>query len=213
MMNFQTIIKQLSFPVFESNSLFTHANKRQQVQRQLSEWTRQGKIMPLRRGLYTVAEPYQFTQLHPFVIANHLVRDSYVSLQMALSYYGLIPDHVAVITNVTSGRSNGWENHYGRFEYHHIQPSFFTGAHLWQLTATQSAWIATPEKALLDLIYLTPGGDSSDYLHALRLQNLDQFDLQAFYQWVKLLDKPKLHRAVSIIEELMRTEAQEYQLL
>jgi hypothetical protein len=68
----------------------------------------------------------------------------------------------------------------------------------------QRALIAEPEKALLDLVYLTPGGDSVDYLRALRLQNLDRLDRDALGRAGRGFTKPKLTRAASVIEQLMQ---------
>ena len=45
--------------------------------------------------------------------------------------------------------------------------------HLAEVSPGQRASIATPEKALLDLVYLHPGGDNPAYLRELRLQNLE----------------------------------------
>lgn len=165
-----------NLPLFESSHLFAGANSPQQVQRQLADWARAGKVVQLRRGLYTIAPPYRSEQPHSYVIANHLVNGSYVSLHTVLSHYDLIPEHVAVVTSVTTGRPGTWQNPYGHFSYQHIQRALFFGFEYRQVTQTQWAYMATPEKALLDLIYLTPDADGDGYLRALRLQNLDQLD-------------------------------------
>jgi hypothetical protein len=70
----------------------------------------------------------------------------------------------------------------------------------------QQAFIATPEKALLDLVYLEPGVDSSDYLGELRLENLDRLDWEVLERLVNLLGKPKLTRAVAEIRQLASQE-------
>jgi len=71
--------------------------------------------------------------------------------------------------------------------------------------------VATPEKALLDLIYLTPGGDRRTYLRELRLQNLDALDSQALQRLAARSGKPKLHRALRRLSEICREE--EYRTL
>jgi hypothetical protein len=87
-------------PLFETPLFLAGDVTRHQVQRQLSDWAKAQKVIQLRRGLYTL--PHQ--NPHPFVVANHLVPGSYVSLQMALAYYHLIPEYVAVVTSVTTQR-------------------------------------------------------------------------------------------------------------
>ncbi|MCL4871676.1 MAG: hypothetical protein KJ063_22180, partial [Anaerolineae bacterium] len=106
-----------------------------------------------------------------------------------------------------------WQNPYGYFSYQHIQPALFYGFEYRQVTQTQWAYMATPEKALLDLIYLTPGADSKEYLQALRLQNLDQLDKDRLAAYVAHADKPKLKRALAHIRQLIAEEAATYKPL
>ncbi|MBN1314102.1 MAG: hypothetical protein JXA42_01495 [Anaerolineales bacterium] len=199
--------------MFESGHLYAGANNPQKVQRQLADWVRAGKIVQLRRGLYTVAQPYQYERPHSYVIANHLVRGSYISLHTALSYFELIPEHVSVVTSVTTGRPGTWQNLYGRFSFQHIQPALFFGFQYRQVTETQWAYVATPEKALLDLIYLTPDADSAGYIRELRLQNLDQIDTGRLRASTEQIGKPKLKRALPTILQIVEEELTEYTLL
>lgn len=213
-MRFQTVATQLApLPLFESGLLYAYVNRPQQAQRQLSDWVRDGKVIQLRRGLYTLAEPYQTVRPHAFLIANHLVQGSYISLQMALGYYGLIPEHVEVVTSVTTGRPNTFRTTYGQFSYRHIHASLFTGFRYQHVINNVFVYIATPEKALLDLIHLTPDGDNPAYLRSLRLQNLDQLDSVVLNQLVAQLDKPKLKRAAVVINMLVAEEQEMYEPL
>ena len=210
-MYFQEMSSQLaSLPLFESGHLYAEANAPQQVQRQLTDWVRAGKVIQLQRGLYTLAAPYQTERPHSYLIANRLVRGSYVSLHMALSHYDLIPEHVAVVTSVTTGRPGKRQNQYGHFTFQHIQAALFFGFEFRQVTQTQWAFVATPEKALLDLIYLTPDADNEGYIRALRLQNLDQLNIKRLTAYVDRAKKPKLKRALSHILKIVDEELTEY---
>jgi len=210
-MNFRQVARQLAnIPLFESGLFYVDADNPQKVQRQLADWVRAGKMTQLRRGLYAFAPPYQAEKPHSYLIANHLVRGSYVSLHMALSHYDLIPEHVAVVTSVTTGRPHAYGNRYGHFRFQHIQPALFFGFQYRQVTQTQWAYLATPEKALLDLIYLTPDGDKAGYIRALRLQNLDQLNLERLTGYVQRTNKPKLKRALPQILHIVTEEATEY---
>lgn len=213
-MYFQQISSQLKqLPLFESGHLYAGASSRQKVQRQLADWVRAGKVVQLRRGLYTLASEYNTEHPHSYVIANHIVKGSYVSLHAALSYYDLIPEHVAVVTSVTTGRPGTWQNLYGHFSYQHIQDKLFFGFDYLQMTQTQRVYVATPEKALLDLIYLTPEADSEAYIRALRLQNLDQINFERLSAYVERANKPKLKRALIHIRQLIEEELREYKPL
>jgi len=66
----------------------------------------------------------------------------------------------------------------------------------------QKAFLATPEKALLDLIYLHPGADSPAYLAELRLQHLERLDLDELLRLAEGSGRPKLKRAATVVVEL-----------
>ena len=70
---------------------------------------------------------------------------------------------------------NNCEIVFGRFSYRHISPSLFYGIEYRHLVKDEYAYVATPEKALLDLIHFRPQGDADAYIEALRLQNVEPF--------------------------------------
>ena len=74
----------------------------------------------------------------------------------------------------------------------------------------QDAFIAFPEKALLDLIHLTPNGDDPAFLAGLRLQNLEQLDPQRLQALADRAGKPKWLRAAARILVLIENEASTY---
>lgn len=195
-------------PVFETGLLLAGDANPREIHRQLSRWRQAGKIYQLRRGLYSLAPPFQKVIPHPFLIANRLIPASYVSLQSALAYYGMIPEHVPVTTSVTTSRPAHWDTPVGVYDFRHIQVDFFDGYRLIDLGGKQQAFIARPEKALLDLVYLEPGGDTLDYLVELRLSNLNQLDWQLLSRLAGKIEKPKLMRAVVLIQDLTSEEGE-----
>lgn len=200
-------------PVFETGLLLAGPIKSADVQRQLSRWTKAGRLYQLRRGLYALAPPYQKTKPHPFLVANRMVQGAYVSLQSALAFYGLIPEHVPVVTSVTTARPRRWETPLGNFEFRHIKADLFWGYRLVDVGDTQQAFIARPEKAILDLVYLEPNADSPEYLRQLRLQNLEKLDLARLQDQAGATGSPKLRRAAATIADLARIEAADYEIL
>ena len=195
-------------PVFDTGLLLAGDANPREIHRQLSRWRQAGKIYQLRRGLYSLAPPFQKVIPHPFLIANRLIPASYVSLQSALAYYGMIPEHVPVTTSVTTRRPAHWETPVGVYDFRHIQVDFFDGYRLIDLGGKQQAFIARTEKALLDLVYLEPGGDTLDYLVELRLSNLNQLDWQLLSRLAGKIEKPKLMRAVALIQDLTSEEGE-----
>ncbi|MHB0923978.1 MAG: type IV toxin-antitoxin system AbiEi family antitoxin domain-containing protein [Bellilinea sp.] len=199
-------------PVFESSLLLAGNINPKIVRLQLTRWVNSRRIYRLRRGLYSIAPPYQKIQPHPFLVANHLQRSSYVSLQSALAFYGLIPENVNITVSVTPGRPERLETPLGIFEFRHIKSNLLFGYQMIDLGG-QNALVATPEKALLDLVYLQPGGESPNHLHGLRLQNLDHLNLGQLKKQSKVFDSPKMSKAAKVISQLMLSETSEYEEL
>jgi len=191
-------------PVFVTGLLLAGDVDPNHVRRQLTRWTNAGRLYQLRRGLYTLAPPYQKVKPHPFTIANHMVRGSYVSCQSALTYYGLIPEYVPVVVSVCSSRPRRWDTSLGSFLFRHVRRKYLRGYRLLELGSGQQALVATPEKALLDLIYLTPGGDSEMYIRSLRLQNLENLDVHSLKNDSEMFGKPKLRRAAELVASLVQ---------
>ena len=200
-------------PVFETGFLLAGDVDPAHVQRQLSRWAQAGRLYQLRRGLYALAPPYQKVRPHPFLVANRLMQGSYVSLQSALAHYSLIPEYVPVTTSVTSGRPGRWETPLGSYDFRHVQPDFLRRFRRTPLGAGQEAFVATPEKALLDLVYLEPAGDSPEYLSELRLQHLEGLSLDELWRQAETSGKPKLKRAAELISQIATEEAMEYESL
>mgnify|MGYP005856043547 CR=1 FL=1 len=213
-MNFERLMEIVGDePVFETSLLLAGDVDARDVQRQLSRWTAAGRLYQVRRGLYALAPPFQKIKPHPFLIANRLVRGSYVSCQSALAHYGLIPEYVPVTTSVTTLRPGCWDTALGRYEFHHLKMSLFHGYRLVEVSNGQQAFLASPEKALLDLIYLQPAADAPAYLRELRLQNLDRLNLDVLDRWAERAASPKLRRAARFVRDLARAEALEYEML
>jgi len=210
-MDFNTLLEIIrDDPLFDSSILLAGRVDPQAIRTQLSRWVNAAKIDQLRRGLYTVAPPFQKKQPHPFLVANHLQKASYVSLQSALSFYGLIPEVVHTTTSVTTGRPGRFETTLGDYQFRHTKTELLFGYQLIDLGG-QSAFVATPEKALLDLIYLHPGGDSPAYLNELRLQNTERLDRDLLSNYAEAFKSPKMHRAVEQFFRLMSGKSEAFE--
>lgn len=200
-------------PVFEAGLLLAGDVDPGDVRRQLSRWVAAGRLYQLRRGLYALAPPFQRVQPHPFLVANHLARGSYVSLQSALAHSNLIPEYVPVTTSVTPDRPYRWDTPLGSYLFRHLRKDLLTGYRRTLLAGGQEAFVATPEKALLDLLYLEPDADTEEYLNELRLQHLETLDLGELHRLAEQFGKPKLLRAAERVARMAEQEAVEYELL
>ena len=202
-MEFDSLLKLVGdHPVFESTLLLAGNINPQIVRLQLSRWVNSGRIYQLRRRLYSIA--------HPYLVANRLQNASYVSLQSALAYYGLIPEVVNITTSVSTGRPEKLETKLGIYEFRHLKTDLLFGYRMTNL-GEQSALVATPEKALLDLIYLQTGGNSAAYLNELRLQNTEQLDLVLLEKQSEKFGTPKMLKAAKQIARIISGETSKFE--
>jgi predicted transcriptional regulator of viral defense system len=188
-------------PVFVSTLLRAGDVDPVDIASQLSRWVARGKLVRLRREVYAIAAPYRRRDPHAFEIANVLVRPSYVSLEAALAFHGLIPEAVFTVTSITTARPQAHDTPLGAFAYRHVSPGLFWGYVEQPLAAdrTVTALVARPEKALLDLVYLRPAADEDAFLRELRLDRLDLLDLRLLTSYAERSGKPKLARAAARI--------------
>jgi predicted transcriptional regulator of viral defense system len=115
-----------------------------------------GKIIRLKKGLYVVDPQVSRIPLSTELIANHLYAPSYVSMQTALRYYGLIPEAVYTTQSMTLKHSRNFDTPLGRFQYQMISREAFAVGITYINKQNYSFLIATPEKALCDLIANSP---------------------------------------------------------
>src|SRR5438132_1303500 len=112
---------------FRLEDLHPHERSRAHERVQVSQWVRQGKLYRLKKGVYTLAEADRQTELSVTALAEALYRPSYLSLEWALSHYGLIPDAVGSLTSVSTLKTAHFTNVLGTFIYRHIQTPYFFG--------------------------------------------------------------------------------------
>jgi len=200
-------------PLFDTALLLAGDVQRQALQRQLSRWEQAGRLQQARRGLYGLASPYRRVKPHAFLVANRMVKASYVSCQSALAWYGLIPEYTPVTVSVTTLRPGEWETPFGRFSFRHIKLDLFWGYTLVDVATGQQAFVAQPEKALLDLLYLTPGSDDLAFLRELRLQNLERLDQQRLTSFAQRTKNAKLRRALANLSNMLQMAHEEFETL
>lgn len=165
----------------------------------ISELLKSGFLIALRRGLYVPGPEADLSIPDVFVIANHLRGPSYVSLESALSYWGMIPERVVETSSITLKTTKTYNTRIGRFSYRHLAfPYYSFGLQRIELTPRQAAIIATKEKAICDKIILTPGVNLRSQVQTLDFlvddlrideDTLATLDVQAIQSWV--VDAPK----------------------
>lgn len=171
-------------------SIFPHIKRGNQKVRLLE---RDKQIIRLKRGLYVCNPEINGKALSPELIANHLYAPSYVSMSSALYYYSLIPEAVYTKQSMTLKHSRDFDTPLGRFEYTHISKKAFSVG-LTSIKKENYAFVmATPEKALCDLIANSPKvnlrylKDAEIYLEMDIRMELDDFrrmDAEIFEEYI-----------------------------
>ena len=134
----------------------------------LSHWEKKGYIIRLRQGYFAFPE-YKSKADYALYFANRIYRPSYISLHSALSFYGMIPESVVQISSVTSLKTAYFVNEFGEYSYKTIKEDLMFGYDLKPMADGRTMQFATPEKALLDLLYLYPFYNTGKELEDLRL--------------------------------------------
>lgn len=134
----------------------------------ISRWIKKGYIIKLRQSYYTFPE-YRSKPGYSLYFANRMYNPSYISLHSALSFYGLIPEAVVQITSVTTLKTIFFANDLGEYSYKSVKENMMFGYELKPMNDDRTLKIATPEKALVDLLYLYPFYDNDRELEELRL--------------------------------------------
>lgn len=119
---------------------------------------REGVLEYIKKGLYVSGPTLKANRPEPFLLANHILGPSYVSLESALSYYGFIPERVYEITSITIKAARKFETPMGVFSYIRLPlPYYSFGIQQIKLSDQQYAMMASPEKALCDKVVTTSG--------------------------------------------------------
>lgn len=172
---------------------------------QISRWVKSGKLIRLKREIYLLDEPYRKVAAPEFYIANALKSPSYISLEKALEFHGLIPEAVGVFTSVTTKRPETLVTPVGRYDYRHVNPSLFFGYTSLDVGG-QTVFMAIAEKALLDFFYLRHLKISFDYLTEMRLQNVGNIKVAKLTEYGRRFKKQNLMKAIEIVKQYIKEE-------
>ena len=149
----------------------------------LFRWVKKGYLSKLRQDWYAFSDLKGNPETARYV-AQRIYTPSYISLHTALSFYGIIPEAVTVVTSVTSNRPTTYSNEFGEFSYQTVKPALFFGYKSMPLSPHGRYLIAFPEKAILDLLYLYPQYNTEEALLDLRF---DEYWMQEELDCDKLL--------------------------
>ncbi len=143
----------------------------------LTRLLKTGALIRIRKGLYLFGPHFRHHPYCPELLANLIYGPSYVSLEWALQMYGLIPEHVEAVTSVTVKIAKEFRTPVGSFLYAHCHPQNYSiGITTRTFSPHEHPFIATPEKALTDLLVLRRGKVTS--MHQMEQILLEDFRIQ-----------------------------------
>lgn len=180
-------LKPFYYKTFTLEELRNYFNQKpSSIKVQLFRLCKNKKLIRLKQNLYT------FPDFHPnvFVIGQQMVFPSYYSLESVLSWNGIIPEGTTAYTLITSKKTQQYGNEFGTFSYRHLSPEFFFGVE----QRKDGAWVATPEKALLDYLYLNSKKFKADFdcWQAERFDGLSALNWKQMKQWTSKYGMKKL---------------------
>lgn len=113
------------------------------------------ELLRIKKGLYLICERVGDNPYSKEHIANLIYGPSCVSLEYALSFYGLIPERVTTLTSITPKKNKIFSTPLGVFTYRYIHGSkYFVQVMQQQISDNIYVLMATPEKALADILIL-----------------------------------------------------------
>jgi predicted transcriptional regulator of viral defense system len=145
----------------------------------LRRLARKGMIVHLSRGRWLVNEKIDRLALPELILAPY---PAYISLHSALFHHGLIEQIPSVIYAVTPARPRRLRTPIGTISFHRMPPQLFKG---FELSSGSDAKIATPEKALFDLLYLAPG-------RSRVFSSLPELTIPRRFKWQRLKEYTEL---------------------
>ena len=175
--------------------------------KQISRWQKDGFLIKIKQGFYTFADQ-KIDDYFLFLIANKIYEPSYISLEKALKYYGLIPEEIFQITSVSTKKTNTFNNPVGSFSYRHIKESLFWGYHFIS-NSNQKVLIADAEKAILDYIYLHSELKTEDDFKELRINSNsfnENINLDKLNKYLSKFKNKKLNRRLEVFLKTIQND-------
>jgi predicted transcriptional regulator of viral defense system len=191
-------LKKLNIPVFRTADVIAYLNiEKDHASKLLVRLQDSGHIIRIKRGLWVFPEG-----LDPLILPEYLTAPfpSYISMQSALYYHGMISQIPTVTYAVSLARTHIFKTLLGIFSIHHVAPSFFFG---YEQVGKYGVKMATPEKALLDFLYMGPA-KSKLFRSLPELELPKKFNFRNVHRMIQQINSPRRRTLVERrFQELM----------
>jgi predicted transcriptional regulator of viral defense system len=187
----------------------------------ITDLMRNGVIIRVKKGLYIFGEKFRRYPYSRELLANLIYGPSYVSLDYALSYYGLIPEKVEIITSVTTNRSRRFSTPVGLFTYRRIPVSAYAQGFIQVEAENKQVFLmATREKALADKLVSLRGvtfdslSEIAEFLEEdLRIDTeiLRSLSVEMIEQYAAGYRSRKLKILAALVRRMARNQGKKYE--
>lgn len=156
------------------------------LKKRIFQLKEKGWLVPLKRGLYFVSDISSrgFVNVSPFVIAGAFCKDSYVSLDSALSHYGFFEQMLRAVSSVTSLKPRKYVFQHNTYRYLKIARELFFGFKTENIEGYYTQ-IAELEKVILDYLYFKNDTYSIDLLLEKLQKAKDRVDFNKLFGYAR----------------------------
>ncbi len=187
---------QAKLPYFTTSYLLSIYAGYKSPRDKINQLVKSGDLVHIKQGLYILGEAYG-REYSREVLSGMLYGPSAISLEYALSYYSLIPERVEEVTCICFKRDKKYHTPIGRFSYKYLPVEKYTCGIYYKRTDLGNFLIASPEKALCDIVYFSSIKEDREVpeylLHELRIdkEQLKKLDI-ALLAYVSQVYKRKI---------------------
>lgn len=175
--------------------------------RRLNEWQDKGYIKKVIDKYYIFSDR-ELNENVLFEIANRIYNPSYISLEIALSYYNLIPETVYTITSISTRRTYSFDTEIGRFIYRTVKADYFFGYRFIDYDNHRFK-IGSHEKVILDYLYLNPGIKRKIDFESLRIDRdvfFERIDKEILFEFLERFKQKALKKRISSLFKFMEND-------
>ena len=194
---------------FDYNLLSDCLSNYKRPRNQITKLLKNKDIIRVKKGLYVFGPQIKDKIYSKEILANLIYGPSYISLEYALAYYGLIPEKVETLTSITNKRNKKFHTPVGTFSYQYLpSEKYYLGITQIKIDAKRMVFFATREKALIDKIYKEKNIKTKEHLKAYLVANL-RIDLEEFkkLKLMSLRDMQKVYKnkIIKLLIELLES--------
>jgi len=170
-------------------------------------WQKKGNIFMIRKGWYCFREFITTTDYH-YLVANNIYAHSYISHQQALSFYGLVPEHIVDSTSVTTKKTAVFKFFDRTYKYYSISRDFFFGYELKEMMVNglkRTFMIADREKAILDLLYIYNFYNTKQEVSEIRFNEIvlgNEVDWKKMDEYLERFNIKTLEKRIRLIQKV-----------